>query len=164
MPTLTDTVSLASTLFTRRLTRVVVLCLLSVVMPLRGAAVGVFTAMGPAHVHQPAPEAWVLDDGRHWRPAPVAQTHVFAAFVHFHAGATLQRHYHSVDDASVVGADASRPDADEALSASALSVVAPIPAVLTWSPLRAIAAPDAGPLWALRTAFSFPLDRPPRRA
>ena len=150
---------------TVRLTRIVVLWLLALVLPLQGAAVGVFTAIGPAHVHRAAEAPpLVLTDFRRWKPTPLAQAHVFAALGHFHAGTVSQRHYHGVDDGSVVRTDANAPDADEALSAAAVSVLALIPAAMMWAAPHAAAPLDAGPLWALRTGFIGPLDRPPRSA
>ena len=148
--------------FAARLTRVVVLWLLALVLPLQSAAVGVFTAIGPAHVHRAAEAPLVLTDFRRWRPTPVAKAHVFTAVGHFHAGTASQRHYHNVDDGSVVRTEAKAPDADEALSAAAVSVLALIPAVAMWAAPRATASIDTGPLWALRTGFTGPLDRPPR--
>ena len=151
--------------FAANLTRTIVLWLLALVLPLQGAAVGVFTAMGPAHVHRIAEAApLVLTDFRRWKPTPVAQAHVFAALGHFHAGAASQRHYHDVDDESVVRIEANAPDADEALSAAAVSVLALIPAVMAWVAPQAVASLDAGPLWAPRTGFTGRLERPPRRA
>jgi hypothetical protein len=149
--------------FATRLTRAVVLCLLVIVLPLQGAAAAAFSAMGPAHVHKAAAAPLVLEDLRRWRPAPVAQAHVFAAIGHFHAGAAPQRHHHAGGDASTVRTDANGPDTDEALSVSGVPMLAPIPAVHTWAPLCTALAPDAGPRWALRTGFSSRLDRPPQR-
>jgi hypothetical protein len=146
-----------------RLTRAAVLCLLVIVLPLQGAAVAAFSVIGPAHVHKPAPAPLVLEDLRRWRPAPVAQAHVFTALGHFHASAAPQRHHHATDDASAVRTDTNGPDTDEALSVSSVPLLVPIPAVQTWQPLRAATAPDAGPLWALRTGFRSRLDRPPQR-
>jgi hypothetical protein len=135
----------APTPFTSRATRWIVTCLLAVVLPVQGAAIGVFAAKGPAHVHQPTRAApLVLEDFRRWRPASVAQAHVFAAD-------------------SVVQTGTGGADADEALGAHALSVLALIPNVdkraLPWAP----GTLSAGPLWALQTGFIEPLDRPPRR-
>ena len=47
--------------------------LLALVLPLQGMAVGVFTAMGPAHIHEPADAHWVLTDFRRWKPSPVSE-------------------------------------------------------------------------------------------
>ena len=150
--------------FTSRLTRSVVLWLLAVVLPVQGAAVGVFTALGPAHVHRAPDAPLVLHDVRRWKPAVATPTHVFAGWGHFHAGTAPQRHHHAIDDGSVVRSAADTPDADEALSASALSVLALIPAVPAWAPPRATASLDAHPLWAPQTGFIRLLDRPPRLA
>jgi hypothetical protein len=162
-----DTVPFMTTPFTAalatRLTRAMVLCLLAIVLPLQGAAAAAFSAIGPAHVHKAEATPLVLEDLRRWRPAPVAQAHVFTALGHFHASAAPQRHHHATDDASTVRTEANGPDADEALSVSSVPLLAPIPAVQTWQPLRAATAPDAGPLWALRTGFRGRLDRPPQR-
>ena len=157
---------------TCRITRLIVLWLLAFVLPLQGAAVGVFSAMGPAHVHQRVEAPLVLEDVRRWRSAPAAKAPAFAtAFAwvgHAHAGAAPQRHHHTADDASVVRAEAIGPldsaDTDEALGAGALSVLALIPAVPAWADAAAAADPAARPPWALRTSFiAFP-DRPPTRA
>lgn len=151
--------------FTARLTRTVVLWLLALVLPLQGAAVGVFTAMGPAHVHRAAEgPPLVLTDFRRWKPSSVAPVHVFAALGHFHAGTASQRHHHDADDGSVVRTEANAPDADEALSAAAVSVLVLIPAVMMWAAPHTVPSLDAGPLWAPRTGFTGRLDRPPRRA
>ena len=143
--------------------------LLALVLPLQGSAVGVFAVMGPSHLHKPAEPALVLTDFRRWRPSPGLQTHVVSRLGHAHASAAPQRHFHDPLDGGVVGSgdiDASGPlDADEARGASLspAAVLAMIPAAPVWAPR---AGPDAlaeRPLWALRTSFTEPLDRPPRR-
>ena len=156
--------SFASAPFASRFTRVVVLWLLAIVLPLQGAAVGIFGALGPAHVHKAADAPLVLEDVRRWKPAPRAQAHVFTAFGHFHASATPQRHHHAVDDGSVVRTDADAADADEAPGASAVSVLALIPSMTMQVPSSAAAERNHGPLWAASTGFVHPPERPPRPA
>ena len=161
----------AFTLLSRRLTRTLVMALLAIVLPVQGAAAGVFSAIGPAHLHQSvraAPAAaLVLEDFRRWKPAPVVQTHVFTALGHVHAGASPQRHHHAVDDASVVrtGGDGplDGPDADGALSASAVSVLALIPGAAVWTAAEATADPATRPSWTWLTGFTQPLERPPQQ-
>ena len=166
----------APAIVTCRITRFIVLWLLAFVLPLQGAAVGVFSAMGPAHVHQRVEAPLVLEDVRRWRAAPVAKAPALAtafstalAWVgHSHASAAPQRHHHTADDDSVVRTgDAGPPDSpptDEALGASALSVLALIPAVPAWADAATPADAAARPPWTLRTGFvAFP-DRPPKRA
>ena len=158
--------------------------LVAVVLPLQGAAVGIFSAMGPAHIHQPAEAPLVLEDVRRWRPAPVASAPACATALawvghaghlggvgHLHPDAAPQRHHHAADDGSMVRIGANDPldsaDADEALGAgvlSALSVLALIPAVPAWADAMASTDAASRPHWALRTGFvDFP-DRPPKRA
>jgi hypothetical protein len=152
------------TLFAERTTRLLVMWLLALVLPLQGAALGVFAAKGPAHLHKVAAATTPLelDDVRRWKVAPVAEPHVFAALGHIHAGSTPQRHHHARSDASVVVTAADAPDADEAVGASGLSVLALIPALT--APGAGRAAPPAVPHsgWQPRTGFTVPLDRPPR--
>ena len=160
---------LATTAFTRRCTRILVLWLLATVLPLQGAAVGVFAAMGPAHIHLRADVApRVLEDFRRWRPAPVPQAHVFTSLGHFHAIGAPQRHYHGFDDASVVrtGDDGplSSPDADEATSASLASVLALLPTPMAWAPPTAPDARATRPRWQPQTGFIALLERPPKAA
>lgn len=159
--------SLHPTLFTQRTTRLLVMWLLALVLPLQGAAVGVFAAKGPAHSHADAiPGAaarpMLLDDVRRWKASPIADTHVFAALGHVHAGSTPQRHHHARSDASVVVTSADAPDSDEAVGASGLSVLALIPSLAApgLGEAAAPAVPHSG--WQPRTGFTVPLDRPPR--
>ena len=155
--------------------------LVAVVLPLQGAAVGVFSAMGPAHIHQRAEAPLVLEDVRRWRPPPVASAPAYTTALawvghaghagHLHPDAAPQRHHHAADDGSMVRTGANSPldsaDADEALGASALSalsVLALIPAVPAWADATAPTDAASRPHWALRTGFvDFP-DRPPKRA
>lgn len=149
--------------------------LVAFVLPLQGTAVGVFSALGPAHIHQRAEARLVLEDVRRWRPTPVASPPAYAAALawvgHSHPDAAPQRHHHATDDASVVAAGANSPldtaDADEALGAcalSALSVLALIPALPAWADTAASTDAAARPPWTRRTGFvDFP-DRPPKRA
>ena len=156
--------SLHRTLFAQRTTRLLVMWLLALVLPLQGAALGVFAAKGPAHLHKVAAATapLVLDDVRRWRVAPVAEPHVLVALGHTHAGNASQRHYHARSDASVVVTGADAPDTDEAVGAGGLSVLALIPSLA--APGAGSAAPPAVPHsgWQPRTGFTVPLDRPPR--
>ena len=146
--------------------------LVAFVLPLQGTAVGVFSALGPAHIHQRAEAPQVLEDVRRWRSTPVSSAPAYAAALawvgHSHPDAAPQRHHHGADDASVVRTGENSPldtaDADEALGASALSVLALIPAVPAWADATAPTAAASRPPWAMRTGYvDFP-DRPPKRA
>ncbi len=149
--------------------------LMAFVLPLQGTAVGVFSTLGPAHIHQPADVRLVLEDIRRWRPTPVAAPPAYAAALawvgHSHPDAAPQRHHHAADDASVLRTDANSPlasaDADEAPGASALtalSVLALIPALPAWADAAASTDAAARPPWAMRTGFVDIPDRPPKRA
>ena len=155
--------------------RFVVMWLAAFVLPLQGTAVGVFSAMGPAHIHQRAEAPLVLEDVRRWRPAPVASAPAYAAALawvgHSHPDVAPQRHHHAADDDSVLRTEANSPldcaDADEALGASALSalcVLALIPALPAWADAATSTEAASRAPWAMRTGFvEFP-DRPPKRA
>lgn len=143
--------------------RVIVMWMIALVLPLQGAAVGAFGAMGSAHVHAVAKPALVLEDVRRWKPRAASQRHVFVQLGHFHASAAPQRHHHAADDGSVVRTGNDALDADEAPGAGALSVLALIPCVVRWALPRQRDEFEAGPRWALRTTFIEPLDRPPRQ-
>ena len=154
---------------TRRSVHHLLAWVLALVLPLQGMAVGVFTVMGPAHIHEPADASWVLTDFRRWKPSPVRETEVFAFLGHSHRAASPQRHYHAYDDRSVVrtGDDGplNSPDADEGPSASALlaSVLALLPTFTGWgSPQERVSALAWRALWTPLTGFSEPLDRPPK--
>ena len=154
-------------LLAQRITRLLVLWLLALALPLQGAALGVFGAQGPAHLHMAAnPSAaarpLVLDDVRRWKTAPIAQPHVLASVGHFHTSPSAQRHHHARNDASVVATGADAPDTDEAVGSGGLSVLALIPSLA--SPRAGEAAAPAVPHsgWQPRTGFTVPLDRPPR--
>ena len=152
--------------------------LMAFVLPLQGTAVGVFSALGPAHIHQSTELRLVLDDVRRWRPTPVAAPPAYAAALAWvgrsHPDAAPRRHHHAADDASVLRTEAHGPldsaDADEAQGASglsalsALSVLALIPALPVWADATTSNAAAARPPWAMRTGFvDFP-HRPPKRA
>ena len=152
--------------------RIAVLWLLAIVLPLQGSALAMFAAMGPAHMHVQAQPATplVLEDFRRWRPAPVAQAHVFTSLGHFHASAAPQRHHHAFDDTSVVRTDdtgaSNGADIDEALTASGslAGVLALIPALAPWHAAKLSRAIEPGPLWTPQTGFTLRADRPPKRA
>ena len=154
----------APSLFTRRLSRMLVLWLLAAVLPLHGAAVGVFMAKGPAHAHRAAATQPLLEDLRRWRPAATAPAHAFAALGHFHASAMPERHHHRGDDASVMRDNRAEPgDTDEATATAAIAVLAMLPATATALPREAASARAMRPGWTPRTRSDpFP-DRPPKR-
>jgi len=142
--------------------------LLAWVLTLQGTAVGVFTALGPAHTHQAADSSLVLTDFRRWRPAPVRKVGFFASLGHFHGSAMVQRHHHSHDDNSVVrtGEDSvSRSvDVEEGLNAGAslASVLALMPVVVAWIPSALDNSLGWHLLWTPVTGFVERLDRPPK--
>ena len=154
-------------LFAQRITRLLVLWLLVLALPLQGAALGVFGSQGPAHLHMAAnPSAaarpLVLDDVRRWKAAPIAQPYMQASVGHSHTSPSAQRHHHDRNDTSVVATGADAPDTDEAVGSGGLSVLALIPSLA--SPRAGEAAAPAVPHsgWQPRTGFTVPLDRPPR--
>ena len=154
-------------LFVERSTRLLVLWLLALVLPLQGAAIGVFAAKGPAHLHAAAnPRAaarpLVLDDVRRWKPSPLAGSHLRSAREHTHGGHSPLRHHHGRSDASVVLTGTDAPETDEAVGAGGLSVLALIP--LLAPPRAGDVSPPAVPRsgWQPSTGFTVPLDRPPR--
>lgn len=153
----------------RRSLRLVLMWLLALVLPLQGTAVGVFTVMGPLHIHQPADDSVVLTDFRRWRPSAKSPNQLLAAVGHFHGAESPQRHRHEFDapGAERVGDDISlnSPDADEGLSANAslASVLALLPANGVWvAPKSAVVLPWR-PSWIPRTGFTVPPDQPPRQ-
>jgi hypothetical protein len=148
---------------THRVTRVIVMWMIALVLPLQGVAVAAFGAMGPAHVHAAPKAALVLEDFRRWKPTAVGKEHVYTALGHFHASAAPQRHHHAADDGSVVRIGTEAQDADEAPGAGALSVLALIPCVARWAPPRQRDELEASPRWAPHSGFIEPLDRPPRQ-
>ena len=164
-----DPVSLATRAFTHRCIRVVLMWLLALVLPLQGAAVGVFPVMGPAHVHAPADDSRVLTDFRRWRPSPAPESHVLASLGHFHGAASPQRHHHSYDDGSVVrsgGDDAlNSRNSDEGPSASAslAGVLAMLPAAMTLAVPKSPGSLASRPQWTSLTGFIDPPERPPKR-
>lgn len=131
---------------------------------------GVFTALGPAHFHKQSETALVLTDFRRWSPSPAREPRLFAFLGHSHGSVSLQRHYHSFDDASVVNMDldstASGSSVDEGLSASALlaSFWAMSPGVVPWGPVQTSNALASRPFWTSTTVVVEPLDRPPKGA
>ncbi|MBC8057353.1 MAG: hypothetical protein H7Y61_12330 [Rhizobiales bacterium] len=152
-------------LATRRTTRLLALWLLAFVLPLQGAALGVFAAKGPAHAHRVAAASapLVLEDVRRWKPAPAAAAQVLASLGHVHVGDAAQRHLHAHGDASVVVLHGDEPDTDDAVGASSLSVLALIPSFGT-AGVREPAAPAIPRRgWSLRIGFIDPFERPPKQ-
>lgn len=144
------------------------MCLIAIVLPLQGAALGVFNVLGPNHLHQPVTAAaLVLEDVRRWRPSTAAPPpHVFAALGHFHAAAKpQQRHYHPADDASVERTRDGQ-DADDAVNAGAALVVvlALIPAGVVWAAPIPPEPRATRSLWSVRTGFVDLPERPPKTA
>lgn len=149
--------------FAERTTRLLVMWLLALVLPLQGAAVAVFAAKGPVHLHNVAATApLVLEDLRRWKPTIAATARVAAPFGHVHASAEAQRHHHARDDGSVIRTPDETADADGALGSGAPSVLALIPAAGAWGTPERVAAAHATCLEALQTRYVCPLDRPPR--
>ena len=164
-------VPLASYTFTHRCLRCGVMWLLALVLPLQGTAMAVFNVMGPAHVHAASASvhrSMVLNDFR--RAAPMPASRAAAGVVspgHSHK-LLPQRHRHALADRTVVrssedGAIRSL-EADEAmsLSASLVSVLALVPAIVLWRPPQAQGALVLHRRWVPTTGFSQPLERPPR--
>ena len=148
----------------RRLTRLLVTWLIALVLPLQVAALGVFAAQGPAHLHSVADAApLTLEDAGRWKAGPAGVTHVLASLGHSHPDDAGQRHHHEHDDASVVLTHVDEPATDDATGAAGVAVLALIPSF--GAPARQVDSTRAiaGPGWSLRTGFSPPLTRPPRR-
>jgi hypothetical protein len=149
------------------------MCLLALIVLLQGAAVAVFIVLGPAHLHKSEAPPLVLVDFRRWKPsAPAPAPSAFlTVLAHGHGHGTLQtqRHYHAVDDSSVVrtGGDVltAASGLDE-LSASAClaAVLALLPEEVPWSPSRTHEVLATSPSQAWLTVFTVPLERPPRHA
>lgn len=132
---------------------------------------GVFTAMGPAHIHKPTEAVLVLEDIRRWKPRPARQPKLWALGGHSHGSVWVQqRHYHAHDDTSVVdvGADpgVSGSGAGESLSASASLAAfwALRPGAISWEPSQAANALASRPLWSPMSVVVDPLERPPKAA
>lgn len=148
-----------------RVTRLLVLWLLALVLPLQGAALGVFAAKGPAHLHRAAAApVLVLEDTRRWKPVTAMPGHANVQFVHLHNSAAKQRHLHARDDGSVMGSADATVDTDEALGTSALSVLALIPELGAWRSPERVCAAGAAVAQAMQTRCVAPLDRPPRNS
>lgn len=147
--------------------------MLALIVMLQGAAVAVFIVLGPSHLHKTEAPPLVLVDFRRWKPSPPAPTQgaLFAVLAHGHSHGTLQtqRHYHAVDDSSVVrtGGDVLTAASDlDDLSASAClaAVLALLPEEVSWLPSHTHEALATGLLRAWLTVFTVPLERPPRHA
>ena len=163
-------VTLTLSSFSRRSTRLILMWMFAVVLPLQGMAVGVFAALGPAHFHKPTEEMLVLEDVRHRKPSRIHKPNVFAFLGHTH-GSASQRHYHAFDDASVVNLDlqstANGSSVDEGVIASGLlaSLCAMNSGHLPWAPLQGSnALAPMRPSWTAINVIVEPLDRPPKAA
>ena len=139
------------------------------VLSLQSMAVGVFTALGPSHIHTATQSVLVLEDVRRWKPSPV-QEPLSALFGHSHESASAQRHYHAFDDSTVVkqGVDATANGSslDDGMSGGSLFVPfwALSSGTSAWQPLEATDALASGPLWNSTSALVEPHERPPKRA
>lgn len=152
-------------LLVERTTRLLVTWLLALVLPLQGAALGVYAAKGPSHLHKAvAAHPLVLEDLRRWKPAAAAESRVAARIGHVHASAVAERHHHSRDDGSVMAHADETADADEALGSATPSVLALLPAAGVWGSPERVAAAHAPASAVLRSRCVAPLDRPPRTA
>ena len=137
--------------------------LLTLVLPFQGAALGVFAAEGPAHLHRAtSARPLVLNDVRRWKIAPAIEPLSFAPLTHGHAGGSPQRHHHARSDASVVAANDDVPDTDEAVGASGVSLLALIPELAVGGVAERVAAARIAAPVVLRTRSVAPLDRPPQ--
>lgn len=146
-----------------RTTRLLVMWLLALVLPLQGAAVGVFGVKGPVHQHQTASAPpLVLQDVRRWKAAPVKHALQLALRGHVHAGSASQRHHHARSDPSVLVTAIDAPDADEAIGPSGLSVLALIPTSGIWCMAEPVSSSGAAASGRFQTRCVSPLDRPPK--
>jgi hypothetical protein len=150
--------------FSRRVTRTLVLWLLAALLPLQGAAVGVFGVNGPLHLHRTANSPLVLEDVRRWKaPQAHSESHMFGAFGDRHGGLFAQRHHHARADRSVVSTPDEQPGADEAIGVAALSLLATAPMAAPWHLPEVASGGDPSLLsWSWCTGFTTPLERPPR--
>jgi hypothetical protein len=85
--------------------RSIFIWLLAVLLPVQGTLAAALMTAGPAHVHVQsalAPPGVLVDFRRVLPDAPPQPGHVLTAFGHFHRGASVQRHHHASNDASVV--------------------------------------------------------------
>ena len=160
---------LTRSFFSRRPARLALMWLIAMVLSLQGMAVSVFTALGPFHIHKAAQAVLVLEDIRRWKLSPVRES-LPALLGHSHASASAQRHYHALDDSTVVkqGVDptANGSSVDDGMSAG--SLLAPFWAMssgtIAWQPLQTSNALTFGPFWTSTSAVVEPHERPPRRA
>lgn len=163
---------MAPTIFAinRRFMRLALMWLLASVLPLQGMAVGIFTALGPSHIHKAAQSVLVLEDVRRWKPSPVREWKLPAALSHSHGSASAQRHYHAFDDVSVVnlGVDstANGSGVDDGLSAgtSLATIWAFSSEAVAWQPLQSSNALALRPQWTSMSVSVEPPERPPKRA
>ena len=138
--------------------------LLTALLCLQGAAVGILNAIGPVHVHRAVlTQRLLLDDFR--RAGSAQPSHVAAAIGHFH-GVESARHHHSLADASVVRADddglLQAADAGDGGGHSLATFVAILPAALGWLPRMTSHPMATRAPWPSLTQHPAPLERPPR--
>ena len=154
----------------RRFTRLALMWLLAVVVPLQGMAVGIFTALGPSHIHKAAKSVLVLEDVRRWKPSPVRESKVRTLWGHSHESASTQRHYHRFDEVSVVnqGIDVSAngSSVDDGLSTGSFlaSFWVLKSEAAAWQPLQASNVLASRPSWTSMSVVVEPHDRPPKSA
>lgn len=156
--------------------RVALMCLVATMVCLQGMAIGVFTALGPAHVHRATDSVQVLEDVRRWRPGTEHRATGSTLFGQLHGhshhdahgAAGMLRHYHATGDATVVkvandpGLDAA--GIDDGIGASMLLAAcwAPSTATPAWQAACTADAPVPGPGWVPMGIVVEPLDRPPK--
>lgn len=155
-------------LATCRFVRLLVMWSMAFVLPLQVAAVGVFAAKGPAHVHSARPAAKpVPEEMRRARSAPQVFVHVATpkphSHSHSHGDHAEQRHHHDHDDASVVATHTDSPETDEAVGPSGLPVLALSPGFGSEASRAGSMQAVSGGGWSLRTGFVVPAERPPRQ-
>jgi hypothetical protein len=150
----------------RHFARLFVMWLIALVLPLQTAAVGVFAALGPAHIHQQlSAKPLVLHDFRRGKLPPAARQHVFASLGHFHADTSVARHRHAADDASVVAVHDDGVDGSgESAGGNGLSLFALAPALFAWSAPPAATSAIEHARWQPLAGFTVPIERPPRRS
>ena len=169
-PTALRTMALTLFAFSGPSMRLVPMWLLAVVLALQGMTVGIFSALGPSHIHKAAQSILVLQDVRHWKPSPVRKSALSALLGHSHGSASAQRHHHAFDDLSVINLDvdsaANGSGVDEGLSAGALlASFWPLSShFVTWQPLHGSNALAARPFWTSTSVVVMPHDRPPKSA
>jgi hypothetical protein len=140
--------------------------LLMALLPLEGMAAGALGARGPLHSHRVDSRNIVLEDFRRASLAP-CPVHVATAFGHFHSAAAPLRHFHRLDDGSVVSLDdgglGQAGDAGSAAADHAASALDGLPAAAaTWQIPAADRVRACHVAWPSLTFEPEPFERPPR--